>query len=105
MNEFYLGNYQLAQGLAKPLANDQLVKSSDIRRLTEQADVIVSEKEHRLEHFIGNNKSIFVSTSTAKSLLPLAQDALQSGRFTTAMDAQPIYLRDKRGWKTVSQQG
>ena len=102
MNEVYWACYQIQQGLMKLLGEEHVSPVSDISKPSEgewiavgsgvsvynkDIQVLVADSTINLSTDLGNPQ--------ARDVAELAKNELAAGNMVSAMDAQPIYIRDK----------
>ncbi len=98
MGDLYVGCYQQTGVGCEAIVPDKMIKVANLGEITTEAiagdaETILSEKERA-----------FSIRPHALDVLSLAENAFERGEYTSGIDAQPVYLRDKSSWKTIDEQ-
>ncbi len=104
MDELYIGQYDCVNGLAKPRCADALRKFKEVGDLTKAA-IVLGDCEKILAPLASFSSVAFkLSHAHAIDMLSLAEDLFAHSDFSSALEAEAVYLRGKNGWKTTAQQ-
>lgn len=106
MNEVYCGEYLLDKnGKLAVIQPDRLLDLQAVKELSHNATVIVGNAGELLQGADCIRGIEFQPiAATAEDVLVLARQKLLAGEVESALDSQPVYLRDKTGWKTTAEQ-
>ena len=102
MNEVYWAYYQIQQGLMKLLGEEHVSPVSAISKPSEGEWIAVgsgvSVYNKDVQAIVADsaiNLSTDLGNPQARDVAELAKNELAAGNMVSAMDAQPIYIRDK----------
>ncbi len=113
MQEAYAAIYSLEGKQLKCLADDSLVKLSNLNEyllsnyIAEKGICVQSDLTQSLidEHALSIDLSKVMNPSvSSETLSALARDKFEKEQVVSALDFEPVYLRGKNGWKTLKEQ-
>lgn len=103
MDEVYWGQYKVAAGFADVLIADKLCPPEDVRIADVAARLIgVGSGWGYAPRFAVNRAPVTIDEEVyprASAVLRLAAREFAAGRYSTAEQAQPVYLRDSVAWQ------
>lgn len=105
MDEIYHGRYEIKNGLATAVVNDQLISVAAFCALSRDADLLVTDLPDKLKKNDENQNNI-KTNSYNKLIYPDARDLLLLADHATeiyqAEALEPIYLRNETAWSLPS---
>jgi tRNA threonylcarbamoyladenosine biosynthesis protein TsaB len=113
INEVYHGLYRYRDGRVHSLREDRVCAPADLspgwESAVQPAVAVGSGLRYRDELPGSVRDNLFDELPElwpdARELLDLAADCLAAGQAVSAMDVQPVYIRDEIGWKKLADQG
>ncbi|WP_166837780.1 tRNA (adenosine(37)-N6)-threonylcarbamoyltransferase complex dimerization subunit type 1 TsaB [Rheinheimera pleomorphica] len=106
MAEVYIGHFSLQQGLMQLNGEELAVKPADITAFDISGEVyaVGTGWQTYAEQLLAKQQAKIAADilyPSARDMLTLALPALQAGKFVTAEQAEPVYVRDEVTWQKL----
>lgn len=106
MAEVYIGHFSLQQGLMQLNGEELAVKPADITAFDISGEVyaVGTGWQTYAEPLLAKQQAKIAADilyPSARDMLTLALPALQAGKFVTAEQAEPVYVRDEVTWQKL----
>lgn len=110
INEVYGATYQVRAGVAVELHPPRASAPQRFEAGTAGSVVAIGSGARLLHQFTDVFRQQVLRAHgdllpRARDLVPLALRAAEAGQLQTALDVQPVYVRDEIHWKKISEQG